>query len=50
MKLPYHTVSDGPHLDGATMIRYHHWVRSDFITNRPVRIMTTSQLIDESAA
>jgi nicotinamidase-related amidase len=44
-----HTVSDRPHLDAATVIRHHHWVWSDLITNRSVRIVTTSQLIDESA-
>ena len=44
-----HTVSDRPHLDAASVIRHHHWVWSDLITNRSVRIMTTSQLIDESA-
>ena len=45
-----HTVSDRPHLDAATVIRHHHLVWSDLITNRSVRITTTSQLIDESAA
>jgi len=45
-----HTVSDRPHLDAATVIRHHHWVWSDLITNRSVRIMTTGQLLDESPA
>ena len=45
-----HTVSDRPHLDAATVIRHHHWVRSDLITNRSVRIVTTSQLLDEGAS
>jgi nicotinamidase-related amidase len=44
-----HTVSDRPHLDAATVIRHHHWVWSDLITNRSVRIVTTGQLLDESA-
>jgi nicotinamidase-related amidase len=44
-----HTVSDRPHLDAATVIRHHHRVWSDLIANRSVRIMTTSQLINESA-
>jgi nicotinamidase-related amidase len=44
-----HTVSDRPHLDAAAVIQHHHWVWSDLIANRSVRIMTTSQLIDESA-
>jgi nicotinamidase-related amidase len=43
-----HTVSDRPHLDATTVILHHHWVWSDLITNRSVRIVTTSQLIDES--
>lgn len=45
-----HTVSDRPHLDAATVIRHHHWVWSNLVTNRSVRIMTTSQLIDENAS
>jgi nicotinamidase-related amidase len=44
-----HTVSDRPHLDAATVIRHHHRVWGDLITNRSVRIVTTDQLIDESA-
>jgi nicotinamidase-related amidase len=43
-----HTVSDRPHLDAATVIRHHHWVWGDLITNRSVRIVTTDQLLDES--
>ena len=45
-----HTVSDRPHLDAATVIQHHHWVWGDLITNCSVRILTTNQLIDESAA
>lgn len=45
-----HTVSDRPHLDAASVIRHHHWVWSDLITNRSVRIMTTDQLLNKSAA
>jgi nicotinamidase-related amidase len=45
-----HTVSDRPHLDAATVIRHHHWVWSDLITNRSVRLATAGQLIDESAS
>jgi nicotinamidase-related amidase len=44
-----HTVSDRPHLDAASVIRHHHWVWGNLITNRSVRIVTTGQLIDESA-
>jgi nicotinamidase-related amidase len=43
-----HTVSDRPHMDAAAVIRHHHWVWSDLLTNRSVRIVKTSQLIDES--
>jgi nicotinamidase-related amidase len=45
-----HTVSDRPHLDAPTVIQHHHWVWGNLITNRSVRILTTNQLIDESAA
>jgi len=44
-----HTVSDRPHLDAAGVIRHHHWVWSDLLTNRSVRIVTAGELIDESA-
>jgi nicotinamidase-related amidase len=44
------TVSDRPHLDAATVIRHHHWVWSDLITNRSVRIITAGELVDESGA
>lgn len=43
-----HTVSDRPHLDAATVIRHHHWVWSDLLTNRSVRIITASQLMKEA--
>jgi nicotinamidase-related amidase len=43
-----HTLNDRPHLDAATIIRHHHWVWGDLITNRSVRIVTTDQLIGES--
>jgi nicotinamidase-related amidase len=45
-----HTVSDRPHLDAATVIRHHHWIWSELITNRSVRIVKAGQLVDESAA
>ena len=39
-----HTVSDRPHLDAATIIRHHHWVWSDLITNSSVlSLLTTRQ-------
>jgi len=42
-----HTVSDRPHLDAATIIRHHHWVWGDLLTNRSVHVVTTGQLIDD---
>lgn len=45
-----HTVSDRPHLDAATVIRHHHWVWGDLITNCSVRIVTTNELIEEVGA
>lgn len=44
-----HTVGDRPHLDAAGVIRHHHWVWSDLLTNRSVRIVPTAELIDEGA-
>jgi nicotinamidase-related amidase len=44
-----HTVSDRPHLDAVAVIRHHHWVWNDLLTNRSVRIMTASQLIADGA-
>ena len=44
-----HTVSHRPHLDATTVIQHHNWVWSELITNRSVRLMTTSQLIGEGA-
>ena len=43
-----HTLNDRPHLDAPTIIRHHHWVWGDLITNRSVRVVTTGQLIDGS--
>jgi nicotinamidase-related amidase len=43
-----HTVSNRPHLDAAMVIQHHHWIWSDLLTNRSVRITVASQLIEES--
>lgn len=40
-----HTLNDRPHLDAATVIRHHHWVWSDLITRRSVRLASTSELL-----
>ena len=45
-----HTVSDRPHMDAAAVIRHHHCVWSDLLTNCSVRIVTTGQLLDEAAS
>jgi nicotinamidase-related amidase len=45
-----HTVSDRPHLNAVSVIRHHHWVWTNLITNRSVRVVTAAQLIDEGAA
>ena len=42
-----HTLSDRPHLDAPTIIRHHHWVWSDLLTNRSTRVVTTSDLLAE---
>ena len=39
-----HTVSDRPHLDAVNVIRHHHWVWSNLITRRSVRIETAEEL------
>jgi len=44
-----HTLSDRPHLDAPSIIRHHNWVWSNLITNRAIRVVTASQLLDEAA-
>jgi nicotinamidase-related amidase len=43
-----HTLSDRPHLDAPTIIRHHHWVWSDLLTNRSTRLATASELLTEA--
>ena len=40
-----HTLSDRPHLDAPSVIRHHHWVWSDLITNASVRIASAGKLL-----
>ncbi len=40
-----HTLSDRPHLDAIGVIRHHHWVWSNLITPKPVRLATASELL-----
>jgi nicotinamidase-related amidase len=41
-----HTVSDRPHLDAAGVIRHHHWIWSQLITRRSIRIVAARELIE----
>ncbi len=40
-----HTLNDRPHLDAASVIRHHHWVWSNLITQRSVRLAHTDELL-----
>ena len=40
-----HTLNDRPHLDAASVIRHHHWVWSNLITQRSVRLAPTDELV-----
>lgn len=40
-----HTLSDRPHLDAASVIRHHHWVWSNLITQRSIKIANASELL-----
>ena len=40
-----HTLNDRPHLDAASVIRHHHWIWSDLITQRSVRLASTNELL-----
>lgn len=40
-----HTLSDRPHLDAVSVIRHHHWVWSNLITRRSVKIAAADELL-----
>jgi nicotinamidase-related amidase len=40
-----HTLSDRPHLDAVSVIRHHHWVWRNLITQRSVRLASTEELL-----
>jgi hypothetical protein len=40
-----HTLNDRPHLDAASVIRHHNWVRSHLITQRSIRLARTDELL-----
>ena len=42
-----HTLSDRPHLDAPAVIRHHHWVWSNLITDRSIRIVNANELLQE---
>ncbi len=43
-----HTLNDRPHLDAPSVIRHHHWVWSNLITNASIRVVMTSELLVEA--
>jgi nicotinamidase-related amidase len=40
-----HTLSDRPHLDAVSVIRHHHWVWSNLITQRSIKVADASELL-----
>jgi nicotinamidase-related amidase len=40
-----HTLSDRPHLDAVSIIRHHHWVWSNLITQRSIKVASASELL-----
>jgi nicotinamidase-related amidase len=40
-----HTLSDRPHLDAISIIRHHHWIWSNLITQRSIKIVAASELL-----
>jgi nicotinamidase-related amidase len=40
-----HTLNDRPHLNAASVIRHHHWVWGNLITQRLVRLARTDELL-----
>jgi nicotinamidase-related amidase len=45
-----HTLSDRPHLPATTVIAHHNWIWSGLITNRSVSVVSTGDLLAESAS
>jgi len=40
-----HTLSDRPHLDAVSIIHHHHWVWSNLITHRSIKLAKASELL-----
>lgn len=45
-----HTLADRAHLDAPAVMRHHHWVWQNLITNRSVRIARAAEMLAELAA
>ena len=43
-----HTLSDRPHLDAVGVKRHHHWIWSNLISPKPVRLAATDELLPRS--
>jgi len=40
-----HTLSDRPHLDAVGVKRHHHWVWSNLISPKTIRLAATEELL-----
>jgi nicotinamidase-related amidase len=40
-----HTLSDRPHLDAVSIIRHHHWIWNNLITQRAIRLASANELL-----
>lgn len=43
-----HTLNDRPHLDAPSVIRHHHWVWANLLTNASIRVAPTDELLHEA--
>ncbi len=40
-----HTLSDRPHLDAVSVIRHHHWVWNNLLTDRSITVASADELL-----
>jgi len=40
-----HTLHDRPHLNAVSVIRHHHWVWSELITRKSIKLASTNDLL-----
>lgn len=40
-----HTLSDRPHLEAVSVIRHHHWIWNNLLTDRSIRVASTDELL-----